>query len=475
MALQTCAVTCVMHGQDGQPEAGATFEAKLNRFEIYQGYVVPEVVRGTADENGVCILDLWPNQLGATESLYDVKMRSTTGRSLTVQAVVPSELTANLHEISLLPPFPGKLDGQVQLESAIEASQVALASRDATIVARDATLVAATDADADRASAEAAAATATTQAGIATTKATEAAGHEAASLASKNAAELAMDKAQASKVDAESARDAAQTAKGDAEAAASTATSQATAAGVHAASADADRIAAESARTAAESARNDALSYKGSAEAAATTAAAQAGVATTKAGEASASAALAAAHAASIDPSQFLKKYATGVALPTSDIGPIWHDDYADIMTWRTIGSYTGYASVSLGAVEYFDASTPPPGWLESAGQTVSSAYEALIAFRGSATLRDLRGEFVRGWDHGRGVDAGRVFGSAQADEFKSHTHAANNQNTTVYAVPNGAFYGLIGNDLGATRPTGATGSTETRPRNVALLPCIKF
>ncbi len=288
MGLQTCAVTCVMHGQDGQPEAGATFEAKLNRFEIYQGYVVPEVVRGTADENGVCVLNLWPNQLGATESLYDVKMRSTSGRSLTVQAVVPSELTANLHEISLLPPFPGKLDGQVQLESAIEASQVALAARDATIVARDATLVAATEADADRVSAETAATTATTQAGISTTKAAEAAGHEAASLSSKNAAELARDQAQAAKVDAESARDTAQTAKGGAEAAAATATSQASAAGAHAANANDDRIAAETARSAAETARNDALSHKGSAEAAASTATTQAGIATTKAAEASA-------------------------------------------------------------------------------------------------------------------------------------------------------------------------------------------
>jgi phage-related tail fiber protein len=35
----------------------------------------------------------------------------------------------------------------------------------------------------------------------------------------------------------------------------------------------------------------------------------------------------------------------------------------------------------------------------------------------------DLRGEFIRGWDDSRGVDSGSAFGSAQADDFKSHTH----------------------------------------------------
>jgi hypothetical protein len=83
----------------------------------------------------------------------------------------------------------------------------------------------------------------------------------------------------------------------------------------------------------------------------------------------------------------------------------------------------------------------------------------------------DLRGEFLRGWDDGRGVDSGRSFGSAQADEFKSHSHS-------IYT--NGQSGGMGGGGFPVyysprTRSTDLTGGTETRPRNVALLACIKY
>src|SRR3546814_9188604 len=84
---------------------------------------------------------------------------------------------------------------------------------------------------------------------------------------------------------------------------------------------------------------------------------------------------------------------------------------------------------------------------------------------------------FRSGLDGGRGVDTGRVLGSAQADEFKSHKHAL-------------TAYGNTGNDAGAgvarTDGTGssvavnedvrgATGGTETRPRNIAVNYIIKI
>lgn len=88
--------------------------------------------------------------------------------------------------------------------------------------------------------------------------------------------------------------------------------------------------------------------------------------------------------------------------------------------------------------------------------------------------LPDLRGEFIRGWADGRAVDTGRSLGSAQADEFKSHTHTytlAYNAGTIVpTGSPNAAAVGFTPNTA-----TGATGGTETRPRNVALLACIKY
>jgi phage-related tail fiber protein len=83
----------------------------------------------------------------------------------------------------------------------------------------------------------------------------------------------------------------------------------------------------------------------------------------------------------------------------------------------------------------------------------------------------DLRGEFIRGWDNGRGVDAGRSLGSWQADEFKSHTHTYNKAKP-LYA--NLAGGGNVAYPTGGTGITNATGGSETRPRNVALLACMK-
>lgn len=132
------------------------------------------------------------------------------------------------------------------------------------------------------------------------------------------------------------------------------------------------------------------------------------------------------------------------------------------------------------GAVMFFAMNAAPSGYLVCNGAAVSRTAFATLFSRigtlygtgdGSTTfnLPDLRGEFIRGADLGRGVDAGRVFGSAQADELRSHTHTQKHG----YFV---AFGGYRAAD--AAQPedfqTGATGGGETRPRNVALLPCIK-
>lgn len=61
-------------------------------------------------------------------------------------------------------------------------------------------------------------------------------------------------------------------------------------------------------------------------------------------------------------------------------------------------------------------AATPPVGWLKCNGATFDKAkYPKLAAVYPSGSLPDLRGEFLRGWDDGRGVDAARVLLSAQA------------------------------------------------------------
>ena len=138
-------------------------------------------------------------------------------------------------------------------------------------------------------------------------------------------------------------------------------------------------------------------------------------------------------------------------------------------------------ASDMTGAVQWFACNAAPTNWLPCNGSAVSrTTYAALFsrigtvfgAGDGSTTFNvpELRGEFVRGWDDGRGVDPARVFGSAQTDQFASHTHSyvrSISSNPAVIAAGNG-FY-----DTPDPQDTGATGGTETRPRNVALLACI--
>ncbi len=93
---------------------------------------------------------------------------------------------------------------------------------------------------------------------------------------------------------------------------------------------------------------------------------------------------------------------------------------------------------------------------------------DGLTTFR----LPDFRGEFLRAWDDGRGVDSGRNFGSWQADELRSHRH-------TYYHSPGDGLADWKDNPYASpqtsTYYTGYTGGDETRPRNIALLPCIKY
>jgi microcystin-dependent protein len=138
-----------------------------------------------------------------------------------------------------------------------------------------------------------------------------------------------------------------------------------------------------------------------------------------------------------------------------------------------------------------------PIGWLECNGQS-TAAYPLLGQIVGAA-VPDLRGEFIRGWDHGRGADTGRTFGSAQGDLTKlvSHTHNTqfvnvdgNTHQLSAYGSmqpPPGQYNGgMVYPDGGvqyhvsyynwdlATGAPSAAGGAETRPRNIALMYIIK-
>lgn len=147
---------------------------------------------------------------------------------------------------------------------------------------------------------------------------------------------------------------------------------------------------------------------------------------------------------------------------------------------WTSLSSlYGGQA----GDIKYVAANSAPSGWLKSNGAAVSrTTYSALFARIGTTfgagdgsttfNLPDLRAEFIRGWDDSRGVDAGRAFGTYQLDDFKSHRHVIVGGSSSTGAPTAVDVYAA---NQGVGVNSEATGGTETRGRNIALLGCIKF
>lgn len=154
-----------------------------------------------------------------------------------------------------------------------------------------------------------------------------------------------------------------------------------------------------------------------------------------------------------------------------------------------------------------------PPGYLSLSGAAVSrSTYADLWAWAqansvvvtesawsstswgsfsvgdGSTTFRlpDFRGEFPRFWDAGKGVDLARQFGTRQADTFKTHQHTVPRDART----PGSIDANYAGSESGGTPDNTGTlpgewpfktlsnsdgGGTETRPRNITVVPYIRF
>ena len=167
-----------------------------------------------------------------------------------------------------------------------------------------------------------------------------------------------------------------------------------------------------------------------------------------------------------------------------------------DQITLAKLADAVANSLVPVGSVLWYAADAIPTGYLECAGATVSrSTYAALFAVigtvygagDGSSTFKlpDLRGEFVRGYDHGRGIDAGRGIGTSQSDEFKNHQHQFGSDDQ-VRSQGSYTSLGSFGYDASSDTGGGGQrartkddstnfGGTETRPRNIALLACIKY
>lgn len=157
------------------------------------------------------------------------------------------------------------------------------------------------------------------------------------------------------------------------------------------------------------------------------------------------------------------------------------------------------------GMVAFFSQASPPTGWLKANGALLSrAAYARLFAVIGTVfgagdgattfALPDGRAEFLRGLDDGRGIDVGRLLGSMQRGTLVSvddqPTDAAAMGAPGASGTPGPAginadtpetddWFGINYNHAnagtGQTKWSGVTNSGVARPRNLALLACIKY
>ena len=170
------------------------------------------------------------------------------------------------------------------------------------------------------------------------------------------------------------------------------------------------------------------------------------------------------------------------------------------------------FDTVPIGTIMAFASNIAPNNWLECNGLILSTAsfsslYNAIQTTSSTAVfgylcdsfgnsngvgpyskLPNMRGEFLRGWDHGRNTDVGRNLADFQLDAFQGHWHQ-------LYATQFNSIGGggvtmdinwINGNNVpGATDSVRAAISdgpdggpriaSETRPRNVAMMYCIKY
>ncbi|MWE51768.1 integrase [Escherichia coli] len=104
-------------------------------------------------------------------------------------------------------------------------------------------------------------------------------------------------------------------------------------------------------------------------------------------------------------------------------------------------------SALPVGVPVPWPSATPPTGWLKCNGAAFSAEeYPELAKAYPTNKLPDLRGEFIRGWDDGRGVDAGRTILSAQGDAIRNIYGEFKTVNTENYSIWEsvGSFKGAV-------------------------------
>lgn len=142
-------------------------------------------------------------------------------------------------------------------------------------------------------------------------------------------------------------------------------------------------------------------------------------------------------------------------------------------------------SALPVGVPVPWPSATPPTGWIKCNGSPFSAEeYPELAKVYPALKLPDLRGEFIRGWDDGRGVDSGRVVLTGQSQSVQQHTHdlAMAYSSDTAYRdrlgdTPDSDMIPIKyminattfnGSGWVYLKANGSTGA-ETRPRNLAF------
>ncbi|HGU1409402.1 TPA: phage tail protein [Escherichia coli] len=137
-------------------------------------------------------------------------------------------------------------------------------------------------------------------------------------------------------------------------------------------------------------------------------------------------------------------------------------------------------SALPVGVPVPWPSATPPTGWLKCNGAAFSAVeYPKLAKAYPTNKLPDLRGEFIRGWDDGRGIDTGRALLNIQSDDIKKFElkyfgPGGGPGTATVFALQNGVsgiYTTGINQGVGSTTANAfqIPGGRETRPRNIAF------
>lgn len=157
----------------------------------------------------------------------------------------------------------------------------------------------------------------------------------------------------------------------------------------------------------------------------------------------------------------------------------------ANLLTYLGLG---GGSALPVGVPVPYPLAVPPAGWMKCNGSSFNlKSYPALAAVFPSGVLPDLRGEFIRGWDDGRGIDSGRAVLSTQSSAQKNiigsmlglavlDTGTASgaiqitaSENSSKWGTGSSGRGVIRDLDFDSSKTPGVNVAEEVRPRNIAF------